>query len=432
VGWSPDGKQMAFIRGGPAEVGRTLVITDADGGNEKVLGTRKGRAGFADAMPGGTTWSPAWSPDGDHVAVLQRLSEDVTDIGIDVFDVDGGDPRVLSIRGDVPMGVGWLDNETLVVPQALEQGTPSQLWQISYPEGRRSRLSNDINRYVDVSISADGNALVTSRPDARVAIWVGDAKGVGREVLRPTTFLSAAMGFATVGWDGKDVLFTHTLNGKFEIFRISVDGDGSAQPIVAGRDMAVAPDGTILYRTLTGNDVGLWKVDRDGRRPVQLAPGSISFPMATWDSQQAIYSSSIGGYQTLWRVPLAGGAPTQVLDTNLGISAYSDVSPDGKSIVLVRDRQWNICDFPACRECAPTNISGGLVRWMPDGKALSYVGQNQNLWLYPLDGSSPRTITNFTDRLLVSYAWSRDGRLVVARGGNTSDIVLFKGLRATK
>jgi Tol biopolymer transport system component len=303
------------------------------------------------------------------------------------------------------------------------------LWQISFPEGRRSRLTNDVNRYVDVSVSADGNALVTSRPDARVGLWVGDAKGAGRDIVRPTPYLSAAMGFATVAWDGPNVLFTHTMNGRFEIFRTSADGDGSAQPVVAGRDMAVAPDGTILYRTLTGNDVGLWKVDRDGRRPVQLAPGSISFPMATPDNQQAIYSSSIGGFQTLWRVPIAGGTPTQMLDFSLGISNYSDVSPDGKSILVIRDRQWTICDFPACRQFKPITAPGSGIRWMPGGKSLSYVGQDSNLWEYPLDGSAPRPITRFTDRLIVHYAWSRDGRLAVARAANSSDIVLMKGLR---
>jgi hypothetical protein len=39
-------------------------------------------------------------------------------------------------------------------------------------------------------------------------------------------------------------------------------------------------------------------------------------------------------------------------------------------------------------------------------------------------------LTDFTDRTIVDFVWSRDGKqLAIARASTTNDIVLFKGLK---
>jgi len=434
VSWSPDGRQMAFIKSNPATRGQELVVANSDGADERAVGQgASGARGFATNIPGATASAPAWSPDGRLIATFQRLSEDIRDIGVAVFDVSSGQVTVVKITGDVPQGVGWLDQSTLVVGQALQQGTPSQLWQVTFPDGKRTRLTNDVNRYSELSLSADANSLVTSRLDDRVSVWVGDAKGVGHDILDPAPYMSSATQYATVGWDGPRVLFTHTLNGRFEIFRLDPSPGGTPQAIVPGREMAADSDGTIVYRSLTGNDVGLWKVGRDGQRPVLLAKGTVSFPSITPDRQQAIYSSSISGVQTIWRVPLAGGEAKPMLDEPVSIAGFSDVSPDGKSIVVQQGREWIVCDFPACamrRTLAP--VQGGYLRWTPDGRGISFIAGSpeSNLWVQPIDGSPSRQITHFNDgRNIGNYAWSSDGRLALSRVTYSADIVLFRGLK---
>src|SRR5262249_49201201 len=205
----------------PAGHEQDLVTANRDGEDVRVVaeGTR-----FATLVPGGTYLAPSWSPDGRRIAVFQRLGEDFRDIGIRVYDVTDGQSRVVNPRGDVPLGLSWFDNRTLLIAQALDAGTPSQLWRIAYPGGERTRVSNDTTRYSDISLSADGNVLVAARPETRVAIWVGDSStGAGHDIVRSTPFLSSAFGYATVGWDGPRLLFTHTLNGRFEIFRVDPD-----------------------------------------------------------------------------------------------------------------------------------------------------------------------------------------------------------------
>ena len=95
-----------------------------------------------------------------------------------------------------------------------------------------------------------------------------------------------------------------------------------------------------------------------------------------------------------------------------------------------------ICNLPDCsslRLLAPQPTGGGLrIKWTADRTGFLHVtGTPQNLWVEPLDGEPPRQLTHFTDnRQIADAAWSRDGtRLAVARTTQTTDIVLFKGLK---
>jgi Tol biopolymer transport system component len=422
---------MAFIRSSFGTVPAQLLIANRDGGDERVVATRNFPASFVTLnLAGATAVPPAWSPDGRRIAAIQRLGEDIRDMGITVVDVASGQSQDVKVRGDVVQGLGWFDDKTMVIAQALEQGTASQLWRISFPDGQRSRITNDVTRYAELRMSADGDTIVTSRPETRVSIWVGDTNGKGREIVALAPFLSSATTYATVGWDGPRVLFTHTLNGRFEIFRVNGDGSGTSEPVVAGRDMSTGPDGSIVYRSIRDDQSGLWKVDRDGRRPVQLSTASVNYPVVTHDGQQVVFSSPVGSQQLLVRQPIAGGAVTQVSDRPVGVLGFSDVSPDGRSIVIFFPPQWILCDFPACTNRKPISLDGNRPRWTPDGRALGYV-KDANIWLWPQNGGPSRQVTQFTDgRVIGHFAWSPDGqRLAVSRATFSSDIVLFRGLK---
>jgi Tol biopolymer transport system component len=67
---------------------------------------------------------------------------------------------------------------------------------------------------------------------------------------------------------------------------------------------------------------------------------------------------------------------------------------------------------------------------MPDGKGLTYIVRQKdhsNIWLQPLDGSTPHALTDFTSAEIHNYAFAPDGkRLIVARGHPIKDAILIK------
>jgi len=63
VTFSPDGKQLAFIRISSTEKDSSLIIANADGTAERKLASRRGEDLFYDS-------GLAWSPDGKIIACV--------------------------------------------------------------------------------------------------------------------------------------------------------------------------------------------------------------------------------------------------------------------------------------------------------------------------------------------------------------------------
>jgi len=429
AGWSPDGRHIAFLRW--LDQSTALMVADADGSHERQVTARQSPAYFNRY---GTR--PAWSPDGRVVAVLGLDSPGgVTTEQVVAVDVATGAERALpglslTTRG---LGPGWLDPGSLVVSGAAEDGTPHQLWRLSYPGGQLSRLTNDLSNYLGVSLTADRGSLVTGRSDVRAGVWVGDASGTSGAEVAP---LATGPAFGGVDWAGERLLHVITANGHMSIAAIT----GRAMPneiVTRGRNPAATSDGrTIVFvSTERGDRAGLWKVDADGRHPFQLVSGDAVTPVVTPDGRRVIFVSSRSRAPRLWSVSIDGGPPAQLGDM---FAYYPDVSPDGKSVAFGASNtrgELGICDLPACTalRSVKTPEGGPISRWTPDGKGIAFydVGRGGNLWVQPLDGSARRQLTHFADNRIIGYfAWSHDGkRLAIARYTVTNDIVLFKGLR---
>lgn len=431
VGWSPDGRQIAFLRELDLNQSQALVVANADGSHERQIAVRKSPARFA--VP---ATRPAWSPDGLLVAVLGFNSPGgVVTQQVVAVNVATGAERILPVRlAFAGVGPAWLDPGSLVVSGSIEAGAPSQLWRLSYPGGQLSRLTNDLSSYEGVSLTADRSSLVTGRADVRARVWVGDGSGTGGVEVAPLSTGNHSRGLA---WAAERLLHVITANGHTSIAAMT----GSSMPdeiVTKGLSPAATSDGrTIVFVSAEiGDRTGLWKVDADGRHAVQLVSGDTRNPVVTRDDLHVIYTSNRSGKQRLWSVPIEGGPAIQLGDA---FAFNPDVSPDGKSLLFGASTttrgELGICDLPACTavRAVKTPEGGSISRWTPDGKGIAfyYPGGGGNLWVQPLDGSPLRQLTRFTDdRAIMDFVWSRDGtRLAISRITVTRDIVLIKGLR---
>ena len=423
ISWAPDGQRIAFLRTRAAPTLTTdLIVAAPDGGQERIL---TARSGFGTIVSLFAPWRPnippAWSPDGALVAVVAVP-------GAVFVDSRTGSTHEVAVQGTGTInGLAWLDSESLVLNTQAQIGLGSQLFRLRHSGGLTLRLTNDPNDYIGISVTSDRRTLVTSRRDALMDIWVGDAAASsGKDVVQ-----RARVSVERLQWSGDRLLYGAVAGAKPGVFRFT---PGEAAPEVVLSEAlapAVMSDGALVF--VSSQDLSLWKADASGRRIAQLAgPGTAEPVAVTPDDRFALYTALSDGTIAIWMVPLAGGAPTRVaVGTNVDASpdsqsvAFTGFEADGRMAVVV-------CRLPMCtsrREIARVSDSRAPVRWTPDGRGVAYA-EKGNVWVQSLDGGPPRQLTRFTEgRAIMAFAWSRDGkRLAIARTSTTDDIVLIKGL----
>jgi Tol biopolymer transport system component len=433
VSWSPNGQHLAFVRRDVDRGTSAVVIADPDGSHESVLKRRQAPADFIADVP------PVYSPDGQFLAVVGVGAARAREVA--VVNVATGSERDLSndvvSAFNAVSGLGWLDEGALVLDKSAEAGAPVQLWRLSFPNGQIARLTNDINTYAGVSLTADRSSLVTARLDTRVSIWVGDDVG-GQSAEVVSWPIPGPASLATVAWAADRVLHP-TVRGGRSVIATDLPGQGTSEEIVTsgGDQPAATSDGhTVVFRKLgTGVQGGsLWRVDADGNHALQLGPRVLSL-LVTPDDREVIFLSPQSGIVSPWRVALEGGAPKEIVHL---FAQSLDASSDGRFLVFAsRDEQnrpvFITCDLPACTTRQRVPASGSRPRWAPDDRSLAYIGPTPgaNIWMQPLDGKPRYQLTRFDDgRSIVDFAWSHDRkRLAIARASVTNDIVLFKGLK---
>ena len=454
VGFSPNGKQIAFVRsrlraagvrseqpaagvrsgqrGGVQQGESALIVANADGTEERKLATRQGGPNrFGNFFTGGVVWSP----DGKRIATVARATDSAGRFNNVVeVPVEGGAERILtSHRWYRIQRIAWLSDGSGLLMTAAEKASDlrtHQIWHISYPGGEAKKITNDLNDYQGISLNADSSVLVTILQNQTMDLWVAPNGDAGRA----TQFKSVSSnrdGFDGVRWtpDGK-IVFNSMAGGNEGIWIMEGDGKNRKQlstPEVVDFGHSITTDGRYIVFTSerTGAPAG-WRMDIDGSNAKQLAHAG-----AAGDGW-VVYSER----QALWKEPIDGGEAVQL---NEGFMVRCDVSQDGKMIACSLEEPGS----PAKLAILP--IDGGLLkvfdakfalparmRWTPDGRAVTYIGLQDGLadiWSQSIDGGEPKKITNFKADTIFSFDWSRDNKLAISHGTSASDVVLIRNAK---
>jgi hypothetical protein len=436
IGWSPDGRQLAFLRLLSSRE-RELIVANADGTNQRqVLTMKPDRAVYAIANGvSGSVAAPAWSPDGGQIAFR---AEEGTVVGsgrpfVVLANVADGtaDWRALPAPLAGAGTVAWLSPNALVLSQGTGPRAPKQLWRMSVPDGQLTRLTNDLSDYSGLSLAADRASLVTARVDRRVGVWVADAVGRNPIELAPLRTESAAFR-PHLGWLGPRVAFTRGSG----VWAVEPEG-GSPVELVAD---AVAPSGsrdgkTLLYASIgaNGSDLGIRRLNLDGGAVsrlhdtparMRLAPDAAGYLLLTEPRLRLVWT------------PLNGGAARELNQEFVPGNAF-DVSRDGTRVVWAGASAavtYSYCELPACASArtitAPPRALG-VIRITPGNTGVAYIDKTgSNIWLQPFDGGKSHPLTSFRDLVVQDFDWSFDGKhLAIMRSDGRQDIVMIKGLR---
>jgi serine/threonine protein kinase/WD40 repeat protein len=438
ITFSPDGKRIAFVRYYISSEESVLIVADADGSNEQRLATRRSPEFF---NPEAHICGPAWSRDGKVIACSASGAGPSGKMNIIAIRLeDGSQQEITPARWQSVAGLSWLASGTGLLVVAQEQGSPSQVWLVSYPDGRSRMISNDLNSYNGLSVTADSTALVTLQREQISNIWL--AAGASPNLARPVTSGTGKYGGLSWTPDGK-IVYASSATGASDIWIMEADGTGQKQlTFKSGNNIlpSVTPDGRyIFFASDRKGSFHIWRMDLDGSNPVQMTQGTLDYyPQPTPDGKWVIYPSYSAVRPTLWKVPVEGGDPVQ-LTTRL--TEYPSVSPDGKFIAC---GYWDE-QLSSRQVIAIIPIEGGdpiktfditgvpLVRWSPDGRALTYVqavNGSFNIWSQPVAGGPARQLTDFKSERVFQFAWSRDGKQIACSRGNIiRDIVMMNESR---
>jgi Tol biopolymer transport system component len=437
---SPDGKQLAFIRYDYNQGESALIIANIDGSGERKLAVPKEPEGFeAEGL--------AWSPDGKVIACSYYSAAADEAVGlVEVAVEDGRAKPILPQRWGSIRSVTWLGDGSGLLMSAADKssGYFYQIWHVAYPNGEARRITNDLNSYSDVSVTADSNTLLAVQGDWVSNLWIAPNGDSSRAQRITSGKYDGGMG---VAWtpDGRIVHASRDWD-------ISIlDADGSNQKLLtidehSNRWVSVTPDGRYIlfesWRNIGGatTDTPIWRMDIDGGNPKPLAgKGWCSAPKASPDGKWVVYESNASGKMTLWKTSIDGGEAKQLTDK---ITEEPAISPDGKLIacfyypegqsikiaVLPFEGGEFIYEFDVDQ-----SIRDKTPRWTPDGRAITYIlnrGGVSNIWSQPLGGGAPKQLTDFKTDRIFAFDWSRDGKqLLLSRGTISNDVVLIQDFR---
>jgi Tol biopolymer transport system component len=435
ITFSPDGKQFAFAR---VEQGKeaALMIANADGSNKRKI---------VSYDPAQIPASPSWSPDGKRIAYV---SSNVADNDATISEAQVADGSIKQLTEQRWLRVSrlhWLkDGSGLLMLATPGQSFDRQIWHVSYPDGKASQLTNDLNNYTGLSFAPGSGTLAVVQSETEANIWVApfdDADGA-RQVTSGT---GKADVVTTWTPDGRIVYYSNS-SGTDDIWIIGSDGAGAKQLTSNARinqSPAVSPDGTyIVFHSDRSGVPHLWRMDMDGSDQRQLTYGASGEqnPQFSPDGRWLVYRTSFGKW-TAWKIPAEGGDPVQLTDK---LSRVPTVSPDGKMVAyLYRDENapWRIAlaPFDGGEPLKTFDIPPTIpfYRWTPDGRAIAYVNSERGgstIFARPLDGGKPVQLTEFkADTEILSFAYSRDGKqLALSRGRVSNDVVLINNFLGVK
>jgi serine/threonine protein kinase/Tol biopolymer transport system component len=476
--FSPDGKQLAFKRGFPNEHWTGVFLRGVDGGEERELA----RLGEGHDMPA----APAWSPDGTKLAVVDVDNTKKTATAIlAIYDVASGRREdVAPTRGGLFESIAWLPDGSGIVRTGFDSGTAltRQITLVDYPKGTVRRVTNDLNDYLTVSVSAGDATIAAVRRNQLTNLWRVSSEG--GDPVQVTTFTSPDTSpfDARVCGDGK-IVFLALGDNALRVWSVPATG-GEPAPLTEASVLASNPtciqDGVAYDRYDASGVSHVWRVDGSGKARPIIA-----------DMYVQLLGASRRGDRVLVRrvdVPgilvasIDGGAPRQ-LGTGGGVISpdgsrvlLADLAPDATGIirtafslvgsdggaarrlavphgmddpkwssdgrfVLSIDRSdpgWNVFRVDADGAGAPepvTKFTEGRVTFFEPSPVddriavVRRIGEVSNVWIAPADGSPPIQVSGISGDAFFAR-WAPDGKsLIVNAGRRGSEAVLIRNFR---
>jgi Tol biopolymer transport system component len=430
ISFSPDRTQFTFMRGAPAEGTAFVMIANADGSHVRQLAELK--------MPDQFSLNATtWSSDGKTVMATAQSLRDGAHALIAAIEVATGSVTQLKDRWTSVLDLEWVPGTNTFLAAAAEFGQAApQLWQISYPSGERHRITNDLNTYSSLSLSADRSSLAIVQTEPVANLWIANIDNVSA-ASQVTRGRGRGDGLLGLAWtpDGEVVFVSNAAAGQ-QLWISDAEGRNVRQLTAAPQEpvfsASVTPDGRyIVFQRFADAHMRVWRMNMDGSEQKLLTDGALDLAPIAAPGGIIYFARVVAGVPRPYKIPIDGGAAVALGDFNF---RPIGVSPDGSQLLGVT---WNV---EARRSVLGTMAAtGGAPRMLSripaftgsfaaDGKSVFYpVLQRGGVRVERYDlVSDTSTPLGALPGVVFQGAVSPDGkRVALSRGDILSDVLLL-------
>jgi formylglycine-generating enzyme required for sulfatase activity len=174
--------------------------------------------------------------------------------------------------------------------------------------------------------------------------------------------------------------------------------------------------GTIVFVSDRSGVLKIWRMQASGKDPKQVTrgPEPEADPRFSPDGKRILYTSLRGGFPEVWLMDRDGADPRFITKGSQG--AWS---PDGRSIVFIRDNQAYLRDLASARERRITPDSWercGVPAWSPDGNRIAVASRHSEaIGIYLLDPQGKEVGTLQAGEPCCTPRWSSDGKKLLCQ-----------------
>ena len=334
LAYSLDGKFLAVPDKSYAGEPFSIVLISTETGDKRKLSS----------APAGSLGdnTPAFSPDGSHLAFSRMSGHGVEDIY--VIPVEGGDPSRLTFDNRYVRDLAWTADGREIVFTSDRAGDTG-LWRVSASGGTPERIMTAVGYNIGrLSISRQGNRLAYAQQFLDTNIWRVELAGTKGKVSTPTILISSSKFDSAPQYapDGQHITFRSDRSGSFEIWACEQDGSNAVQLTNFSGPQAGSPcwspDGKqIAFDARPEGSPDIFVISAEGGRPRRLTEDAAEEIAPSWsrDGRWIYFQSNRSGSTQIWKIPVDGGEAQQVTKSG-GSGAYESV--DGKFVYYTKGR----------------------------------------------------------------------------------------------
>jgi eukaryotic-like serine/threonine-protein kinase len=382
--WSPDGRQIAFVRVRGLNDAAICTIP-ALGGQERRLIDIVGFVGGVGAVPFGQ-FVPAldWSPDGKWLAFAELAPADkpsrIVRLSLATLEKQTLTSPAPHTRGDLEPQVSP-DGRLLAFVRALGGWANQDVWVQPVAGGEARRLTSGQHQKISaLNWTSDGADIIFSDLGEG---FVGTMTRVAAMGGMPQPMVGVGANADDPSIRGKRMAYVQRAAAGWNTWRLthSWAGRSSEEPqeLLPNTAMAAySPNGRkIAFESARGGTPSIWVSDADGSHAVQVTSFKTHAGTPRWspDGRQLLFDSPEAGNWDIYVVEPDGGRPHRVT-TDASADATGTWSRDGRWIYFMSDRTgraetWRIRPSGGKAEQITRN-GGGYAMESEDGRELYY------------------------------------------------------------